>query len=196
VVHLGGRRAPGLPDARLLQRVRLEHRGTAIVLLGACHRLSQRCSNRILDLSDEHARVPLREYALHLHPMQQRRLPRSAVHLLQRSAHRHTGLELRRRARAAVGLPIRDPEPRGALQRTREHAFLASGRTLEISAGHPTADGRTLGDLRAGGTLDGQRIESVVVVPYRYPETYDILPASDSGTYFAAGVLIGSTLAR
>jgi len=70
----------------------------------------------------------------------------------------------------------------------------ADGRRLEISAGHPTADGRRFGDLRAGGTLDGHRLESVEVVPYQHGETYDILPASETGTYFAAGMLIGSTL--
>jgi len=71
---------------------------------------------------------------------------------------------------------------------------MANGRTLEISAGHPTADGRLFGDLRQGTMLDGQRIESVEVVPYRHAATYDILTASKGGTYFAAGMLIGSTL--
>jgi len=71
---------------------------------------------------------------------------------------------------------------------------MAGGRTLEISAGHPTADGRTFGDLRAGTRLDGSVIESVEIVPYTHPYTYDILPASQAGTYFAAGRLIGSTL--
>ena len=68
------------------------------------------------------------------------------------------------------------------------------GRTLEISAGHPTADGHRFGDLHRGGTLDGHIIDRVEIVPYMYRETYDILPASESGTYFAAGMLIGSTL--
>lgn len=71
---------------------------------------------------------------------------------------------------------------------------LADGHTLEISAGHPTADGRTFGDLRSGTKLDGTAVESVDVVPYTHPFTYDILPASKSGNYFAAGKLIGSTL--
>jgi hypothetical protein len=71
---------------------------------------------------------------------------------------------------------------------------LAGGAMLEISAGHPTADGRVFGDLRAGEGLDGRTIEHVEVVPYQFPCTYDILPASTSGTYFADGVLIGSTL--
>jgi hypothetical protein len=70
----------------------------------------------------------------------------------------------------------------------------ADGRRLEVSAGHPTADGRQFGDLRPAARLDGQLIDRVEVIPYRYAETYDILPASDTGTYFAAGMLIGSTL--
>jgi hypothetical protein len=72
---------------------------------------------------------------------------------------------------------------------------LSNGRFLEISPGHPTADGRLFSDLRKGGTLDGQRIDSAEVVPFEGLETYDILPASEGGTYFAAGVRIGSTLA-
>jgi hypothetical protein len=42
--------------------------------------------------------------------------------------------------------------------------------------------------------LDGQLIEAVEIVPYHFAETYDILPASESGTYYAAGMLIGHTL--
>lgn len=71
---------------------------------------------------------------------------------------------------------------------------LEDGRSLEISAGHPTADGRTFGDLLAGGKLDGHELIGAEVVPYTYPFTYDVLPASNTGTYFAAGALIGSTL--
>lgn len=71
---------------------------------------------------------------------------------------------------------------------------VTDGRTLEISAGHPTADGRTFGDLRPGMKLDGVAVESVELVAYGHPFTYDILPASKSGSYFAAGMLIGSTL--
>jgi hypothetical protein len=70
------------------------------------------------------------------------------------------------------------------------------GRILEISAPHPTADGRSFGDLRPGGLLDGHAIESVDVIRYAHEYTYDILPASDTGTYFAAGMQIGSTLVR
>jgi hypothetical protein len=70
-----------------------------------------------------------------------------------------------------------------------------SGETLEISAGHPTANGRTFGSLKAGERMDAlHTVASIATVPYLHDATYDILPASSSGTYFAAGVEIGSTL--
>ncbi len=71
---------------------------------------------------------------------------------------------------------------------------LENDTVLHISAGHPTADGRTFADLKPGGTLDGEPIRSVRVVPYAHEHTHDILPASTTGTYFAGGVRIGSTL--
>lgn len=71
---------------------------------------------------------------------------------------------------------------------------LATGAVLEISPGHPTADGRTLGDLRAGDRLAGVEILAAELVPYAYDHTFDILPASDSGVYFAGGIPLGSTL--
>jgi hypothetical protein len=73
---------------------------------------------------------------------------------------------------------------------------LASGSILEISARHPTADGRPFGDLRPGSELDGHRVVAVDIVPYAHPFTYDILPRSSSGAYYAGGALIGSTLRR
>ena len=72
--------------------------------------------------------------------------------------------------------------------------LLANGNVLAISAGHPTADGRTFGDLRAGDRLDGIRILSAEVVRYPFTHTYDILPGSSSGAYYAGGALVGSTL--
>ena len=71
---------------------------------------------------------------------------------------------------------------------------LADGTQLRISAPHPTADGRTFGELHAGDSLDGRPIVGAELVPYEQPFTYDILPESDTGTYFAGGALIGSTL--
>ena len=70
----------------------------------------------------------------------------------------------------------------------------ADGSRMDISPGHPTADGRRFADLRSGDRLDGALIVSARIVPYRFAFTYDILPASDTATYVAFGKLIGSTL--
>ena len=71
---------------------------------------------------------------------------------------------------------------------------LETGRVLSISAEHPLADGRLVRDLRAGDLLHGVGVLSAELVPYEFDSTYDIYPDSDSGTYFAAGALMGSTL--
>lgn len=72
---------------------------------------------------------------------------------------------------------------------------LADGRALVVSAGHPTADGRTVGRLSAGDSLDGARIAALELVPYE-GATYDLLPSGETGSYWANGILLGSTLAR
>lgn len=46
------------------------------------------------------------------------------------------------------------------------HVALADGRELRISAGHPTANGRTFGDLRMGDSLAGIHVERLEDVPY------------------------------
>ncbi|MDQ2952341.1 MAG: Hint domain-containing protein [Chloroflexota bacterium] len=71
---------------------------------------------------------------------------------------------------------------------------LADGRIVLVSPGHPTADGRRVGDLRAGDAIDGALVVSAVRVAYIGGFTYDVLPASASGAYWANGVLLGSTL--
>jgi hypothetical protein len=73
---------------------------------------------------------------------------------------------------------------------------LAHGATLRISPRHPTADGRDFGDLAPGDLVDGVRVIGARLVDYDQPFTYDILPDSDSGAYFASGTLIGSTLSH
>jgi hypothetical protein len=74
------------------------------------------------------------------------------------------------------------------------HVVLEDGRELWASPGHPTSDGRALGDLKAGDRLDGARISSVERVRYDQPATYDVLPAGATGFYWANGILMGSTL--
>jgi len=72
---------------------------------------------------------------------------------------------------------------------------LAHSVVLHVTPNHPTADGRTFGDLVAGDRLDGVSVTAAHTVAYGQSFTYDILPDSDSGTYVAGGVLIGSALA-
>ncbi len=71
---------------------------------------------------------------------------------------------------------------------------LRSGAVLRISGLHPTADGRRFADLFPGTMLGDQQVVSVATMPYGHRHTYDILPDSDTGTYLAAGALIGTTL--
>lgn len=74
------------------------------------------------------------------------------------------------------------------------HVALEDGRIVLVSPGHPTADGRRIGDLVAGDALDGARVVSVERVRYASGATYDILAAGATGGYWANGVLLGSTL--
>ncbi|MCI0394616.1 MAG: Hint domain-containing protein [Chloroflexi bacterium] len=71
---------------------------------------------------------------------------------------------------------------------------LADGRQLWLSPGHPTTDGRTAGQLQVGDSLDGAVIVAAGRVPYAGLATYDLLPAGDTGFYWANGVLLASTL--
>jgi hypothetical protein len=71
---------------------------------------------------------------------------------------------------------------------------LADGRVVLVSPGHLTADDRRVGSLRAGDVVDGTPVLSVERVAYTSGFTFDVLPASATGTYWANGVLLGSTL--
>ncbi len=76
------------------------------------------------------------------------------------------------------------------------HVTLSDGRELWASPGHPTADGRGLGNLKIGDTLDGATIIHLERVYYNGGFTFDILPAGDTGFYWANGILMGSTLSK
>jgi hypothetical protein len=71
---------------------------------------------------------------------------------------------------------------------------LDDGRLVYVSPGHPTADGRRVGDLAAGDGYDGATVASAERVRYDGGATFDILPAGVTGAYWANGVLLGSTL--
>jgi hypothetical protein len=74
------------------------------------------------------------------------------------------------------------------------HLILDDGRELFVSPGHPTADAREAGDLNPGDMLDGAMLVSAEKVQYEAGHTYDLLPAGETGLYFANGIPMGSTL--
>ena len=74
------------------------------------------------------------------------------------------------------------------------HLVLADGRELLASPGHRTADGRQLGLLARGDSLDGSTISVWELVPYAGDRTYDLLPAGPTARYWANGILLSSTL--
>ena len=71
---------------------------------------------------------------------------------------------------------------------------LGDGRTIRVSPGHPTADGRHVGDIRADDALDGGRVVSAEREAYDGGFTFDVRPAGASTAYWANGVLLLSTL--
>jgi hypothetical protein len=95
-----------------------------------------------------------------------------------------------RRVRATVVRTRHRPADGGLLR-----IQLADGRSVVVSPGHPTPEGKVVGQLAVGDLLDGVRITSVTAIPYR-GFTYDLLPSGPTGDYFADGVLLGSTLSR
>jgi hypothetical protein len=72
---------------------------------------------------------------------------------------------------------------------------LNDGRSVSASPGHPTTDGRTIGELKVGDNLDRGIVVSVTAVPYS-GYTFDILPDGGTGYYWANGILLKSTLAQ
>lgn len=74
---------------------------------------------------------------------------------------------------------------------------LSDGRTVAASPGHPLADGRTLGSLRAGDRVDGAWVVLAELVPYAGGRTFDLVVSGPTGLYLAGdGIPLASTLAR
>jgi len=71
---------------------------------------------------------------------------------------------------------------------------LDDGRAVTASPGHPTAEGRPLGDYQVGDSLDGALVIAVEQVSYEKEATYDLLPSGTTGLYWANGILLRSTL--
>lgn len=73
---------------------------------------------------------------------------------------------------------------------------LDDGRTVTASPGHPLADGRRLGDLRAGDHVGAALVRSVTRTAYGGGETFDIAVSGPTGLYLVSGIALRSTLAR
>ena len=71
---------------------------------------------------------------------------------------------------------------------------LSDGRAVQVSPGHPTADGRTVGALGVGDAYDGATVVGATRVPYGGTRTYDLLASGATGRYWANGIALGSTL--
>jgi len=76
------------------------------------------------------------------------------------------------------------------------HLVLTDGRTVDVSPGHRLPDGRPIGDLRPGDLVDGTTVVSAALKAYDGGATFDLLPSGGTGTYWANGILLASTLAE
>lgn len=74
------------------------------------------------------------------------------------------------------------------------HLTLSDGRQILVSPKHPTITGKPIEDLIVGELYDGKTIISKDLIPYSNTRTYDLLPAGDTGFYFANGIPLGTTL--
>ena len=74
------------------------------------------------------------------------------------------------------------------------HLVLSDDREVWVSPNHPTVTGLRIADLKPGDYYDGSRVKIAENVLYWDTNTYDLLPDSDTGFYYANGILLGSTL--
>jgi hypothetical protein len=71
---------------------------------------------------------------------------------------------------------------------------LSDGRAVIAAGAHPAADGTLLRELAPGRQYDGATIASTTWMVSTAAATFDLLPAGPTGTYWANGLLIGTTL--
>lgn len=74
------------------------------------------------------------------------------------------------------------------------YIVLEDGRKVSASPGHPTIDGRTIDLLKIGDILDQSKVVKKEIILYKDQFTFDLLPESDTGYYFANGIALKSTL--
>jgi hypothetical protein len=102
---------------------------------------------------------------------------------------------LDRRGRRVAGVVLETGKMKAPVGHEVLRLTLADGRTLEASPGHPTADGRIVGNLEPGDRYDGSVVTSATLKPY-VGATWDILVSGATRTYFANGVLLESSLSK
>lgn len=71
---------------------------------------------------------------------------------------------------------------------------LSDGRSLEVSPNHPDISGKPVGLLQPGDSYDKSLVLENTLFTYWDDYTYDLLPDSETGFYFANGILLNSTL--
>ena len=71
---------------------------------------------------------------------------------------------------------------------------LSDGRALTVAGAHPSSHGELLRQLRPGHRYDGALVVTARLIASTAAATFDILPAGATGTYWANGILVGSTL--
>ncbi len=74
------------------------------------------------------------------------------------------------------------------------HLLLKDKREVYVSPGHPDIENKSVGSLRVGDSYNGSIVIKAEFVLYTDLKTYDLLPAGDTGFYFADEILLGSTL--
>lgn len=96
-----------------------------------------------------------------------------------------------RRVAATVAALGSVPAPQGHLM---VELALSDGRTVRVSPGHPTIDGRAVGALAVGDRYDGATVARAARILYPDARTYDLLASGPTGMYWANGIALGSTL--
>ncbi len=75
--------------------------------------------------------------------------------------------------------------------------FLSDKRQISVSPLHPLfSEQSAVKDLKKGDIYNDAMVIKNEIQFYRSFYTFDILPAGESGAYFANGILLGSTLFR
>ncbi|MDP2741093.1 MAG: hypothetical protein Q8O66_00155, partial [bacterium] len=93
-----------------------------------------------------------------------------------------------------IGVVVKTSKTLVPLNHKMVKLILEDGRTLFVSPGHPTTDGRSVKSFRPGDLYSNSKVLSSDLVFYSDEFTYDILPSGPTGFYFANDIPLASTL--